>query len=54
MEFALWKKRITRPIQIEALVPYLDHLSELDIYHLWEECNDRGWFELSGSTWIDA
>lgn len=37
---------IMRPAQIEALVPYLSELSELDVCHLWEECNARGWFEL--------
>jgi hypothetical protein len=35
---------ITRPIQIEALIPYLSRLSDLDIYSLWDVCNDHGWF----------
>jgi len=37
---------ITRPIQIEALIPYLGRLSDLDIYLLWDVCNDHGWFHL--------
>ena len=30
--------------QVLALVPYLDLISEGDIYVLWKECNNRGWF----------
>lgn len=37
---------VTRIAQVESLLPYLDHLSDLDIQHLWEICNDHGWFGL--------
>jgi hypothetical protein len=37
---------VTRTSQIEALIPYLDHLDELTIYMFWELCNERGWFDL--------
>jgi hypothetical protein len=37
---------VTRTSQIEALVPYLDHLDEHAIYTFWDVCNNRGWFEL--------
>ena len=36
---------ITRIEQIQALLPYLDYLSDFDIFYLWEICNDHGWFE---------
>ncbi len=37
---------ITRPAQIEALVPYLDHLNEHAIFNFWDACNRLGWFDL--------
>ena len=37
---------VTRPAQIEALVPYLDHLNEHAVYNFWDVCNRRGWFDL--------
>jgi len=37
---------VTRPLQIEALVPYLDHLDEHSIYSFWDACNLRGWLNL--------
>jgi len=36
---------ITRLAQMEALLPYLDHLSESDIFSLWKACNENGWFD---------
>ncbi|MCZ8321948.1 MAG: hypothetical protein O9296_10250 [Novosphingobium sp.] len=32
--------------QIEAIVPYLDYLSNSDIRHLWDTCNKHGWYSL--------
>ena len=32
--------------QIEALVPYLEYLSESEIHHLWDTCNKHGWYSL--------
>ncbi len=37
---------VTRPAQIEALIPYLDHLNEHAVYNFWDVCNRRGWYEL--------
>lgn len=37
---------VTRIEQIEAMVPYLDHIDESAIYHFWELCNERGWIKL--------
>ena len=37
---------ITRPAQIEALIPYLDHLNEHAIFNFWDACNRLGWFDL--------
>ncbi|MCK4563763.1 MAG: hypothetical protein KAU94_03700, partial [Verrucomicrobia bacterium] len=37
---------ITREAQIHALSSYLHLLSEIDIWFLWEACNDKGWFTL--------
>ena len=31
--------------QFEVLIPYLDYLDSMDLYFIWEHCNDRGWFE---------
>ena len=36
---------IIRIAQIQALLPYLDHLADSDISYLWETCNSHGWFE---------
>lgn len=36
---------IKRRAQIEAILPYFQHLSDLAKCSLWEACNDRGWFE---------
>lgn len=35
-----------RPEQIEAVLPYIDLLDEMEIYHLWTACNKHGWFAL--------
>ncbi len=35
-----------REKQMLALVPYLDLISEGDIFDLWMECNNRGWFAI--------
>jgi hypothetical protein len=32
--------------QIEAIVPYLDYLSESDVHRLWDTCNKHGWYAL--------
>jgi hypothetical protein len=32
--------------QIEAILPYLDYLSDSDIHHLWDTCNKHGWYSL--------
>ena len=56
---------ITRLSQMEALLPYLDYLSDLDIDSLWEACNENGWFDwrrehldsrakLAGVPFVDA
>jgi hypothetical protein len=37
---------VTRLASVQSLVPYVDHLDDLDILHLWEICNDHGWFDL--------
>ena len=34
---------IHSPARMEAISPYLDHLDWMDISHLWELCNERGW-----------
>lgn len=36
---------ITHFEQVDALVPYLEHLNEVDIWMLSDLCNERGWFE---------
>ncbi len=36
---------IKRLAQIEAILPYFQHLSDLAKRDLWEVCNDRGWFK---------
>lgn len=37
---------VTRIEQVEALIPYLDHIGELAIHQFWELCNERGWVTL--------
>ena len=39
------RRGITRLSQMKALLPYLDHLSDLDIRWLWEACNENSWFD---------
>lgn len=39
--------------QLEALVPYLDFLSDLDIHTFWTHCNERGWYEFR-KQFLDA
>ena len=36
---------IVRIAQLQALLPYFDHLDDHDLLELWETCNDHGWFE---------
>ena len=36
---------IVRIEQLQALLPYFDHLDDHDLLTLWEACNDHGWFE---------
>jgi hypothetical protein len=31
--------------QIEALIPYLDLISDSDIHGFWDCCNEKGWFD---------
>ena len=48
MNFKIWTKGrtgITRTAQIEALLPYFDHLDDNEVRQLWEVCNNNGWFE---------
>lgn len=35
-----------RSEQVEAVLPYLDLLGEMDIHFLWSACNEHGWFVL--------
>ena len=37
---------LTREAQVRALLPYLNLLSEGDLWSLWEECNRHGWFDV--------
>lgn len=37
---------ITRKAQVLALSPYLDLLSPMDLFLLWEVCNEHGWFTI--------
>jgi hypothetical protein len=41
-----WKGHpgLTREAQVRALAPYLDLLSGLDLWQLWQACNDHGWY----------
>jgi hypothetical protein len=34
---------VTRLDQLVGLVPYLDLVDEVSVYHFWELCNRRGW-----------
>ena len=36
---------VSRIQQLEALIPYWDHISPSDIHSLWDLCNERGWFD---------
>ena len=48
MNFGIWTKGrtgITRIAQIEALLPYFDHLGDHEVWKLWEVCNNNGWFD---------
>lgn len=36
---------VTRLAQVEALLPYLEYLSDFDIWDLGEICNKHGWYE---------
>lgn len=38
------RRGITRRSQMEALLPYIDHLADHDVILLWEVCNENGWF----------
>lgn len=37
---------LTREVQVEALAPYLGMLSEMDVFDLWNACDDHGWLSL--------
>ena len=39
------RRGITRISQLDALLPYLDHLADIDLLSLWEACNDNRWFD---------
>ena len=48
MQIGIWTKGrtgITRRAQIEALLPYFNHLDDHDVLRLWEVCNNNGWFD---------
>ncbi len=38
------RSSLLREAKILTLAPYLNFLSPTDIWFLWEECNNRGWF----------
>jgi len=40
------RRGLTKEKQIDALIPYIDHLSEHCVFSLWEACNDKGWFSI--------
>jgi hypothetical protein len=48
-----WKTQgrtcITRLEQVKLICDYVDHVSEHDIYILWEICNKRGWIDFRKS-----
>ncbi|WP_409524357.1 hypothetical protein [Nitrincola sp. MINF-07-Sa-05] len=37
---------VTRIEQIQALIPYLDYLSDSSIHQFWEVCSEKGWIGL--------
>lgn len=37
---------VTRTEQVRGLVPYLDHIDDMEMYQFWELCNERGWVAL--------
>ena len=39
------RRGVTRLSQMNGILPYLEHLSEIDIQMLWDSCNKNGWFE---------
>ena len=39
------RRGVTRVPQMEALLPYLNYLSDLDVLSFWEVCNENGWFD---------
>ena len=39
------RRGITRLAQMDALLPYIDHLSDFDVLSLWEACNENRWFD---------
>ena len=43
--FGTQMEGFTRLAQMDALVPYIDHLSDSDILSLWEVCNKNRWFD---------
>jgi hypothetical protein len=44
---------ITRKSQIAAITPYLHLLEQHDVFQLWQECNEKGWYEIRRQN-IDA
>jgi hypothetical protein len=36
---------VTRIEQVEAIVPYLKYLDDLEIHEFWDLCNERGWLD---------
>ena len=48
-----WKTQgrtgITRFEQVKLICEYANHLSEHDIFHLWQICNERGWIDFRKS-----
>ena len=38
--------RMSRIEQMQRLVPYLKYLDGSELLHLWDLCNDNGWFDL--------
>ena len=39
------RRGMTRLSQMDALLPYLDHLADYDVKSLWDACNENGWFD---------
>src|SRR5258708_2041860 len=40
------REGLTRQAQVMALGPYLKFFAPIDIWHLWNECNAHGWFQI--------